>query len=445
MPEDDKVECSELEMEKFTYDEVLTKLSELEKRYKSHSHPQVDMKIEKLEKKIFHDYGGDLNKIEDAAIIQIRLVKKVLKLEKILFLDKEIAEEECAETIIECIISQCDSNKDSIEKLEKVIILDSETREVLQEFIKYKNEWIKDVFVHDIEKYLLTKAQKWHLVAQHIHNKKLLEKLDKKEYIGSLNDPQCFEATNLGVLKRERKKDGETLVEGERGITSMTPNNTDSKPSKPIINCKICGNNWEFLKYKRCPYCFPEKEPTEDKSIKVDLGIPESVICSKCGKIIAVMEYMARKNNYKNQMCLKCTKDKELSKKGCFNCKYFIDYDLCNERDMESYEEFMYSTFLTAICNNWKEKEPTEYQQTENVVMHDGIVCKSCSEWFFGEKCIDDKISVEKVDLEDFIIMIKLKLEEMKTFAINKEFVPIANIINKLIRITKEKQKKYLG
>lgn len=290
------------------------------------------------------------------------------------------------------------------------------TEEVLQEFIEYKNEWIKDVFVHDIEKYLLTKAQKWHLVAQHIHNKKLLERLDKKEYIGSLNDPQCFEATNLGVLKRERKKDGDS-----KDLTTPSEANYYGYPVKLL------------------------KEPTEDKSIKVDLGIPESVICSKCGKMIAVMEYMARKNNYKNQMCLKCTKDKELSKKGCFNCKYFINYDLCNERDMESYEEFMYSTFLTAICNNWKEKEPTEAQQTENVVMHDGIVCKSCSEWFFGEKCIDDKISVEKVDLEDFIIMIKLKLEEMKTFAINKEFVPIANIINKLIRITKEKQKKYLG
>jgi len=39
-------------------------------------------RIEKLESKIFHDYGGDLNKIEDAAVIQIELVKKVLKLEE---------------------------------------------------------------------------------------------------------------------------------------------------------------------------------------------------------------------------------------------------------------------------------------------------------------------------------------------------------------------------
>lgn len=47
------------------------------------------------------------------------LEEKVENLEKIIILDSETAEEECAETIIECIISQCDSNKDSIEALEK--------------------------------------------------------------------------------------------------------------------------------------------------------------------------------------------------------------------------------------------------------------------------------------------------------------------------------------
>ena len=47
--------------------------------------------------------------------------KKIEELEKILILDKETAEEMCAETIIDLIISQSDSNKDSIEELEKII------------------------------------------------------------------------------------------------------------------------------------------------------------------------------------------------------------------------------------------------------------------------------------------------------------------------------------
>jgi len=42
----------------------------------------IHERFSELEKKIFHDYGGDLNKIEDAATIQIELVKKVGKLEK---------------------------------------------------------------------------------------------------------------------------------------------------------------------------------------------------------------------------------------------------------------------------------------------------------------------------------------------------------------------------
>lgn len=275
------------------------------------------------------------------------------------------------------------------------------------------------------------------ILREHIKEHQRVFKKNTKDDIQPI-DP-IWEKHLEDMLNKLDQKDSKYtgMITGEQQIAKEI--NDGEKPSKKS------GRKTFEQKIKEREKRLKEKEPTEDKSIKVDLGIPASVICSKCGKMIAVMEYMARKNNYKNQMCLKCTKDKELSKKGCFNCEYFIDYDLCNERDMESYEEFMYSTFLTAICNNWKEKEPTEYQQTENVVMHDGIVCKSCSAWFFGEKCIDNKISVEKVDLEDFIIMIKLKLEEMKTFVINKEFVPIVNIINKLIKIMIEKQKKYFG
>jgi len=62
------------------------RISELEKKIEdwefTDEAQEVLGRIEKLEKKIFHDYGGDLNKIEDAAIVQIELVKKVLKLEE---------------------------------------------------------------------------------------------------------------------------------------------------------------------------------------------------------------------------------------------------------------------------------------------------------------------------------------------------------------------------
>lgn len=107
-------------------------------------------------------------------------------------------------------------------------------RKILWKFIKYKNEWIKDVFVHDIDKYVLTKAQKWHLVAQHIHNKELLEKLDGE-------------------------KDG--IVRKPMGGNKLEVHPADSKPSEPCkhqwdkiepIECIICGNK----RYK--------KEPTID-------------------------------------------------------------------------------------------------------------------------------------------------------------------------------------
>lgn len=98
--------------------------------------------------------------------------------------------------------------------------------EVLRGFIKYKNDWVADVFLHNIDKYVLTKKQKWHLVAQHIHNKKLLEKLDSKVgsarqtvkqpdpfkfcskcgYSGNVRDIVCPECHNSYFRKTEKKE-----------------------------------------------------------------------------------------------------------------------------------------------------------------------------------------------------------------------------------------------
>jgi len=97
---DIKIRISELEMkQQHDAEEIKEELSrhidlisELEKKIKDLEDMQetivetdpvrMDERIEKLESKIFHDYGGDLNQLEDAAIIQIELVKKVLKLEE---------------------------------------------------------------------------------------------------------------------------------------------------------------------------------------------------------------------------------------------------------------------------------------------------------------------------------------------------------------------------
>ncbi len=97
-------------------------------------------------------------------------------------------------------------------------------REILRGFIKYKNDWVADVFLHNIDKYVLTKKQKWHLVAQHIHNKKLLEKLDvgsarqtvkqpdpfkfcsKCGYSGNVRDIVCPECHNSYFRKTEKKE-----------------------------------------------------------------------------------------------------------------------------------------------------------------------------------------------------------------------------------------------
>lgn len=46
--------------------------------------------------------------------------------------------------------------------------------------------------------------------------------------------------------------------------------------------------------------------------------------------------------------------------KACFNCKFLSKGLPCDYRDMLSYKEFIYTTFATGICKNWKEEPKTE-------------------------------------------------------------------------------------
>lgn len=105
---------------------------------------------------------------------------------------------------------------------------------------------------------------------------KQLDKLDKKEYIGSLNDTQCFEATNLGVLKKERAKDGEKEPEvhsGSKRITGAPEPPVpflDSKPSEPFKYKKhliVEDNGYYYCKCCKKSYQEIVKEPTEDWNV----------------------------------------------------------------------------------------------------------------------------------------------------------------------------------
>lgn len=47
--------------------------------------------------------------------------------------------------------------------------------------------------------------------------------------------------------------------------------------------------------------------------------------------------------------------DGKTERKGCFNCGFLDDNHECENRDFETYKEFMYTTFKTGICDNYKE------------------------------------------------------------------------------------------
>ena len=55
---------------------------------------------------------------------------------------------------------------------------------------------------------------------------------------------------------------------------------------------------------------------------------------------------------------------RQTEKKACFNCGHLTGTHLtdlnCNDRDMNSYKEFIYTTFKTGICNNWIKDSKTE-------------------------------------------------------------------------------------
>ena len=43
--------------------------------------------------------------------------------------------------------------------------------------------------------------------------------------------------------------------------------------------------------------------------------------------------------------------------KGCFNCKFYRRLQDCKNLDEESFEMFIYTTFKTGICNNYRPEE----------------------------------------------------------------------------------------
>lgn len=95
-----------------------------------------------------------------------------------------------------------------------------ELREVLREFLVFRNEWIEDIFRKNIDQYILTKAQKWHLVKAHIFFKGLLEKLDSK----------------VGSARQTEKK------EPHRDCCNCGNNNSES------FICDGCDSNYSLWK-----------------------------------------------------------------------------------------------------------------------------------------------------------------------------------------------------
>ena len=169
-------------------------------------------RISELEKTIFHDYGGDLNKIEDAAVIQIELVKKVSELKDNVDSNR----------------GQINANLDGINYCRK--------------------------FMFNLEKVL-------------------------RELLNNL----------YGKTPRDIKE----------------------------LQAKLEGKD----------------------------GEKSGILGGKSSSSEMAVKSLART-------------DLKPSKKGCFSCKYFIDdNNHCEERDMDSYKEFQYTTFLTAICNNWQGKD----------------------------------------------------------------------------------------
>lgn len=83
------------------------------------------------------------------------------------------------------------------------------------------------------------------------------------------------------------------------------------------FKCKTCGriliynqriNNRSYY----CDICYDFKEyvyeQNKNKTLVIDLGMPDNPVCIICGNKIDVMMYMARRDEYKNNKCYDCTK-----------------------------------------------------------------------------------------------------------------------------------------
>ena len=251
---------------------------------------RMDERIEKLEKKIFHDYGGDLNKIEDAAVIQIELVKQisevkdnidsnreqinvnleaicwirklVLKLnkQKIFFwqLKKEISE-------LKEKLDFCQRNENAIRETMKELNKNRiheiyKNREILQLTLKR----LANIFNFSINNSQFFEYQLYKLEG------KDGEKSDIEEECSMEESAKCMDAD----LKPSNRIDNEGNPYQER--TSGSANIQEEKPSEPEDTTEL-QTDPEWEKTKQEYY----KEPTEAGSKSTD-STHLLVQCPKC-------------------------------------------------------------------------------------------------------------------------------------------------------------------
>ena len=211
--------------------------------------------------------------------------KKIEELEKILILDKETAEEMCAETIIDLIISQSDSNKDSIEELEKII--------GAKKFYKKDIGSILDDIVALIQKEIaeLRNQIQNNSIADLNHYNELKERQKKGEdWVQSLLD---LGWNNREVLRKmikwqgfnEIKKELDTRYQG--WLDELDGKKASEKEKKIKIWCYECHDDYfifDSWNGSECPHCgcWNKKdsggEKVEAESLRVNPEIPPSVL-----------------------------------------------------------------------------------------------------------------------------------------------------------------------
>ena len=45
----------------------------------------------------------------------------------------------------------------------------------------------------------------------------------------------------------------------------------------------------------------------DKETLLIDLGEPDYIYCEECGQKIDIIEYLARNDKYKNNLCFDCT------------------------------------------------------------------------------------------------------------------------------------------